>query len=266
MLPPWLSATAAASANGIASESSSSSSSSSLSPSSLRSSSTSFGVSDVVLGRRGGGLAPSRSRRRHHHNRIDRLDSVRNALEGARDDLMRTLRSRCVDGDGGENDANDAAVARTTAAATFVAGTAAFYATAFASQLLQHKFLGMSTGTRPGLLPSAFGMATVALGSWAGHLAGLGTAHALGGGRGGGRRASSSSSSNDDHDGAMGAMMTCARRLPELGGAALISAGEMTRPMFLGIVGGEDGGGNRGGLSAKERRERKEAWMHAARV
>ena len=188
---------------------------------------------------------------------------------------MRTWRSRDDDGDcGADNDANAVlARRRTTAAvATFVAGTAAFHATAFASQLSQQKFLGVSTGTRPGLLPSALGMATVALGSWAGHLAGLGTAHALlgggggGGGRGGGWRRASSSCNDDD--GAMGAMMACARRLPELGSAAMRSAGEMTRPMFLGIVaGGGDGkNGNNGGLSAKERRERKEAWMHAARV
>jgi hypothetical protein len=243
----------------------------------LGSSSTSFGGSDVVIGRRGGGgLSPSRHRRRrrhHHHHRIDRLDSIRNALEGARDDLMRTWRSRDDDGDGGADDDANAVLARrrtTAAVATFVAGTAAFHATAFASQLSQQKFLGISTGTRPGLLPSALGMATVALGSWAGHLAGLGTAHALLGGRGGGRRAPSFSNDHDDDDddGAMGAMMACARRLPELGSAAMRSAGEMTRPMFLGIVvGGGDGkNGNNGGLSAKERRERKEAWMHAARV
>ena len=163
---------------------------------------------------------------------------------------MRTWRSRDDDGDcGADNDANAVlARRRTTAAvATFVAGTAAFHATAFASQLSQQKFLGISTGTRPGLLPSALGMATVALGSWAGHLAGLGTAHALlgggggGGGRGGGWRRASSSCNDDD--GAMGAMMACARRLPELGSAAMRSAGEMTRPMFLGIVAG--GGGRK---------------------
>ena len=119
------------------------------------------------------------------------------------------------------------------------------------------------------MLPSALGAATVALGSWAGHLAGLGTAHALlGGGGGGGRGGRGRASSSSDDDGAMGAVMACARRLPELGSAALRSAGEMTRPMFLGIVvGGVDGNNcNNGGLSARERRERKEAWMHAARV
>jgi hypothetical protein len=71
---------------------------------------------------------------------------------------------------------------------------------------------------------------------------------------------------DDDIDGGggamMGAILTGVRMLPEVGGAALRSAREMTRPMFLGIgVGGDDAG-----LSARERRERKEAWMHAARM
>jgi hypothetical protein len=157
------------------------------------------------------------------------------------------------DKDDGEGDANDVNALATKAAA-FLAGTAAFHATAYASQLVQLRVLGISTGTRPIILPISIGMMTVAFGSFAGHVAGLGASRALlsGGSRGGGGRSNYYASSSPR------------RSLSERGGMALTSMREMTRPMFLGIaMGGND---NVGGLSIRDRRERKEAWMHAARM
>eukprot|EP00985_Skeletonema_marinoi_P012809 scaffold6265_cov120-Skeletonema_marinoi.AAC.1 len=56
-----------------------------------------------------------------------------------------------------------------------ISGTLAFYATSFSSQYIQYKLLKLSTGTRPMIIPISVGVATVAMGSWMGHLAGLGT-------------------------------------------------------------------------------------------
>ena len=140
---------------------------------------------------------------------------------------------------------------------TFLAGTAAFHATSYASQLMQLKLLGVSTGTRPAVLPISLGMMTVAFGSWAGHLAGLGATRALSAGWMGGGGVRRRSWYHDDDDGAP------SPRPSELGCMALRSMREMTRPMFLGITGGKDA---IGGLSTRERRERREAWMHAARM
>ena len=182
--------------------------------------------------------------------------------------MRRSSRTNNNNNDDDDDDDDLVARRRTTTTATFLAGTAAFYATSFASQFVQHKFLGISTGTRPGLIPSSLGMLTVALGSWAGHLAGLAVETAethVPKSRRRRRGGHDDIDGDDDVDGdggAMGAILTGVRMLPEVGGAALRSAQEMTRPMFRGIgVGGYDAG-----LSARERRERKEAWMHAARM
>ena len=120
----------------------------------------------------------------------------------------------------------------------FTAGTFAFYATAFSSQYVQQRFLRISTGTRPALLPITVGAATVALGSWMGHLAGLGTSAAW----------DTVQSSWKDN--------TLMENIPKIGGLVERSVREMTRPMFSFA---EDA--NRLG-----RGERKEAWMHAARM
>lgn len=121
---------------------------------------------------------------------------------------------------------------------TFLSGTFAFYATAFSSQYVQHRFLKMSTGTRPAILPISVGVATVALGSWMGHLAGLGTAAAWG-------TVQNSWNNNKMLD-----------NIPKIGGTVMRSVGEMTRPMKIFAE----------GMSKSERRERKEAWMHAGRI
>ena len=59
--------------------------------------------------------------------------------------------------------------------ATFLSGTIAFYTTSFTSQYIQYKLLKLSTGTRPAIIPISVGMATIARGSYMGHLAGIGT-------------------------------------------------------------------------------------------
>lgn len=120
----------------------------------------------------------------------------------------------------------------------FTAGTFAFYATAFSSQCVQQRFLRISTGTRPAILPITVGAVTVALGSWMGHLAGLGTSAAW----------ETVQSSWKDN--------TLMENIPKIGGLVERSIREMTRPMFSFA---EDA--NRLG-----RGERKEAWMHAARI
>ncbi|KAL7531423.1 hypothetical protein ACHAWF_003763 [Thalassiosira exigua] len=121
---------------------------------------------------------------------------------------------------------------------SLASGTLAFYAAAFSSQLVQHKLLKMSTGTRPAALPALVGAATVALGSWAGHLAGLGTASAW--------------SAAEDAWREKAPLERAAR----IGRAAARPLAEMTRPMKVFA----------GDLSRHERRERREAWMHAARI
>ncbi|KAL9190718.1 hypothetical protein ACHAXT_000424 [Thalassiosira profunda] len=121
---------------------------------------------------------------------------------------------------------------------TFLAGTLAFYATAFSSQLVQHRLLRVSTGTRPAIIPTAVGAATVALGSWAGHLAGIGTLACWGAAKDAWRES------------------RVVQDAPKVGGIAMQSVREMTRPMKAFAD----------GLSRGEKRERREAWLHAARI
>ena len=126
--------------------------------------------------------------------------------------------------------------------ATFLSGTMAFYTTALSSQYIQYKILKISTGTRPTIVPITVGFMTVALGSWMGHLAGIGTTAAW-------------STIQDSWD--RNRMNGLVQKLPEISNRALKSVDEMTRPMKKVFV---------NDLSRGERRERKEAWMHAARM
>lgn len=126
--------------------------------------------------------------------------------------------------------------------ATFLSGTIAFYTTSFTSQYIQYKLLKLSTGTRPAIIPISVGMATIAIGSYMGHLAGIGTTAAW----------STIQDSWNRHRNINGII----QQFPEIGSKAMQSIDEMTRPMK---VFAND-------LSRSERRERKEAWMHAARM
>lgn len=126
--------------------------------------------------------------------------------------------------------------------ATFLSGTMAFYTTALSSQYIQYKILKISTGTRPTIIPVTVGIMTVALSSWMGHLAGISTTAAW-------------STIQDSWD--RNRMNGLVQKLPEIRNRALKSIDEMTRPMKKFFV---------NDLSRSERRERKEAWMHAARM
>ena len=107
-------------------------------------------------------------------------------------------------------------------------------------------------------------MITVALGSWMGHLAGLGVAAS----------ASSSATSplfmqrrinfspNGFEEG-IDSIRNAIRQLPEITGSGFRCAREMMRPMMCTL---SDMNNNNNRLSGKERKERKEAWMHAARM
>lgn len=77
-----------------------------------------------------------------------------------------------------------------------------------------------------------------------GHLAGVGTSGAW---------STIRDSWNRHH------VMGVVNKLPEIGGRAMSSVEEMTRPMMKVFVDGDN-------LSRGEKRERKEAWMHAARM
>ena len=172
-----------------------------------------------------------------------------------------------------DNDGNAPTSSISTTATRFFAGTMAFYTTAFSLQYVQYKLLKISTGTKPGIIPVGCGMITVALGSWMGHLAGLGVA------------ASASSSvpatfaatatsplfmqarrSNFGHIGfeeGIDSISNAIRQLPEIAGSGYRCAREMMRPMMCTL---SDINDNNNRLSGKERKERKEVWMHAARM
>jgi hypothetical protein len=172
-----------------------------------------------------------------------------------------------------DNDGNAPISSISNTANRFLAGTMAFYTTAFSLQYVQYKLLKISTGTKPGIIPLGCGMITVALGSWMGHLAGLGVA------------ASASSSvpatfaatatsplfmQSRSYFGSIGfeegidSIRNAIRQLPEITGSGFRCAREMMRPMMFRLSDINNNNNNR--LSGKERKERKEAWMHAARM
>ncbi|EJK60234.1 hypothetical protein THAOC_19455 [Thalassiosira oceanica] len=178
-------------------------------------------ASVLGIGRHGGQGAPSSSRRAN-----DLVDSISSTADG----IIREI-------------SGDQPPKFHQQAIAFFSGTASFYATSFASQLMQHKVLGISTGTRPSVIPTAIGIATVAAGSWMGHLAGVGVTSAFGTIKDKYLRGSLAESILD--------------QLPQMRLAAAQSIHEMARPLKL-IM--------RDDLSRGERRERNQAWMHAARV
>lgn len=123
----------------------------------------------------------------------------------------------------------------------------------------------MSTGTRPAIIPISVGVVTVAMGSWMGHLAGLGAAAAVA------KYTTTTSSSSSDR---MTSGIYWNRNKPDLiercstlleekvipmKDAACRTIHEMTRPMMI-ISNANNNTNNR------IQHERKEAWMHAARI
>jgi hypothetical protein len=117
--------------------------------------------------------------------------------------------------------------------AKFVTGTFAFYTTAFLSQCIQYK-LKISTGTRPAIIPLMIGATTVAMGSYMGHLSGVGLQSCW-------NRLQSGVNIQDVSKIGMDAVRQC------------------VEPMKL-MFRRDDG------LSRSERREKREVWVHAAGV
>jgi hypothetical protein len=97
-----------------------------------------------------------------------------------RNELTRSIqlaRRTALNKNNGDGDGVTTMTAAAAAATSFTTGTAAFYTTSFVSQYIQYKLLKVSTGTRPSIIPSTIGMMSVALGSWMGHVVGLGMTH-----------------------------------------------------------------------------------------
>ncbi len=205
---------------------------------------------------------------RHHRNHNPPLSHTIHSFQSPGDDIQQQfynaqesiVKQLCPD-DG------NAQRPYTAVAARFLAGTLAFYTTAFSMQCAQYKILGISTGTKPGIIPVGCGIITVALGSWVGHLAGLGVV------------ASSSSTSNvssasllpsslfvqrgiistSGFEYGIESIRNALRQLPETAGSGFKCAREMLRPMMFGLS-------DKNANSERERKERREAWMHTARM
>jgi hypothetical protein len=200
--------------------------------------------------------------------------------------LARRAALNTNNGDGGDDD--DVTPTMTAAAATsFITGTAAFYTTAYVSQYMQYKLLKVSTGTRPAIIPSTIGMMTVALGSYMGHVVGLGmTHHALlcAAAATTARKQQSEYYNNDSSSWGLrsirenssengytnGKQITnILTQLSEVGNSVWKSTLELTRPLFLGLS--IDNNNNyyfnsNKQLTKRQRIERKEAWYHVGRI
>ena len=114
--------------------------------------------------------------------------------------------------------------------AKFVTGTLAFYTTSLISQCIQYK-LKISTGTRPTIIPIMIGGATVAMGSYMGHVGGVG-------------------------------VQICwnkCRNIKDIAKVGLDSVKECIAPMKLMFERDEN-------LSRGERREKRDIWVHTAGV
>lgn len=200
------------------------------------------------------------------HSSNSPSDDIQQQFHNTRDNILKQL---CPDDTNGDEDGNASTSTSSNITSRFLAGTFAFYTTAFSLQYLQYKLLKISTGTRPGIVPVGCGMVTVALGSWMGHLAGLGVAASLSSST----SASSSSlltssfmqgriSSSQGFDDGIASIRNAIRLIPEVAGSGYRCAREMMRPMMIGLKNTS----SNYSLSGKERREWKEAWMHAARM
>lgn len=227
-----------------------------------------------LLRLRGGDVGqPQRPQRRNLHPHSHNIhssnspsDDIQQQFHNTRDNILKQL---CPDDTNGDEDGNASTSTSSNITSRFLAGTFAFYTTAFSLQYLQYKLLKISTGTRPGIVPVGCGMVTVALGSWMGHLAGLGVAASPSSST----SASSSSlltssfmqgriSSSQGFDDGIASIRNAIRLIPEVAGSGYRCAREMMRPMMIGLKNTS----SNYSLSGKERREWKEAWMHAARM
>lgn len=154
-----------------------------------------------------------------------------------------------------------------------ISGTLAFYATSLSSQYIQYKLLKISTGTRPSIIPITVGIMTVAMGSWMGHLAGLGATAAA-------KFTSLENNSNFQKRSWMPwnridknskssylsywteqCTLILEQNIIPMKNAACRTIHEMTRPMTMMTPHNSSNNYNN-----KMQHERREAWMHAARI
>eukprot|EP00581_Thalassiosira_minuscula_P009886 CAMPEP_0183708344 /NCGR_PEP_ID=MMETSP0737-20130205/4689_1 /TAXON_ID=385413 /ORGANISM="Thalassiosira miniscula, Strain CCMP1093" /LENGTH=436 /DNA_ID=CAMNT_0025936209 /DNA_START=82 /DNA_END=1392 /DNA_ORIENTATION=+ len=193
--------------------------------------------SPTILGRGGGSSMSILPNNNNHPQQTFNNNGIVESIQSTFNNIRNHLKSNGILPNNNDNDNTH----HHLLLPTFLSGTFAFYATSFSSQAIQHKLLKISTGTRPALLPISVGVLTVAVGSWMGHLAGLGTTAAWG----------NVQNSWKEH--------TLVENFPKIGKVAVRSVQEMTRPMKLMFA-----ENNISGL--EERSERREAWMHAARI
>jgi hypothetical protein len=199
--------------------------------------------------------------------------------------LARTTLST-NNGDGDGDDVTPTMTAMSAAATSFITGTAAFYTTAYVSQYMQYKLLKVSTGTRPSIIPSTIGMMTVAIGSWMGHVVGLGmTHHAFLCAAAATARKQQSEYYNNDDPSSWGLRSIRANnengdtngkritniltQLSEVGNSVWKSTLELTRPLFLGLSIDTNNNSNYNSnkqLTKRQRIERNEAWYHVGRI
>jgi len=164
----------------------------------------------------------------HYHNSQQQQNQIISSIQSTFTNLKHQLQTNSI-------------LPNNQSIATFLSGTIAFYTTALSTQYIQYKVLKVSTGTRPAIIPTTLGIMTIALGSWMGHLAGLGTTAAY--------STIQQSWNNNKLNGII-------QSFPEISNKAIQSVDEMVRPMKMFV----------NDLSRSERRERKDAWMHAARM
>lgn len=151
---------------------------------------------------------------------------------------------------------------------SFISGTLAFYATSFSSQYVQYKLLKMSTGTRPTIIPMTVGVVTVAVGSWMGHLAGLGSTAAVNVANAKTKTITSKIQWNKRSTSSSW-IEQCNSLLEQniipMKNAACQAIKEMTRPMMT-IMTSNTNNYYNNNSNRRIQHERKEAWMHAARI
>ena len=166
----------------------------------------------------------------HNHNSQQQQNPILSSIQSTFTNLKHQLQTR-----------DNSILPNNQSIATFLSGTIAFYTTALSTQYIQFKVLKISTGTRPAIIPTTLGVLTIALGSWMGHLAGLGTTAAY---------------STIQHSWNNNRLNGIIQSFPEISNKAMQSVDEMVRPMKIFV----------NDLNRGERRERKDAWMHAARM
>ena len=220
---------------------------------------------DVVIGGRTDGQQQQRRRRNnprdHNTNNPPLHHSIQSSLDKMFTQIRDKLSQHCIN-----NNTQLILPPPHILLPSVISGTLAFYATSFSSQYIQYKLLKLSTGTRPIIIPISVGVVTVAMGSWAGHLAGLGTAAAV--------AAKYNTAAFSDRrmmqwnrNNQPTLIEQCNTLLEEnilpMKDAACRTVHEMIRPM---MISNSNNNNNNNNNNRRIQNERKEAWIHAARI